>query len=150
MAGRRGQTEVDIEPMLKSLRKLDDRGRQLVDMALQNVAEDEAQAAAGRAPGSIGRKIRVYQKAGLRRVGHVAFLIGVEMSNANDRVGNWINYGTLGKRPKRKTRKPGTKYGRTGGIKPRRFIRQVSKAKRLAAMLEAVKKAARDSGFDVR
>jgi hypothetical protein len=151
----KGGVDVDIDlelPILRAFEQLERNGLKLMDDALRDIANRERQAAAARAPGSIGSKIEVFDQGSLYGLDRTALLVGVKMDSSGDRIGNWLNYGTLGRRLKSKTKKPGSRYSRGpgSGIKPRRFIKPIPRGKQLGVLVDAMVRAARRAGFDAR
>lgn len=137
--------KVDVGPVLRGLDRLDKVGRRHVDDELRSIAgqaANEARARSGSATvaGLIGVRGR-----------EMSYGVVVYRRDAHDLLGNWLNYGTLGKR-RPAAKQPGRKYSHAAGTgtRGRRFLRRPVKARMLERVLLAVRRAAIESGFEVR
>lgn len=174
--------EVRAQDLIRAFKKLEDNGERYLDDALRSMANDSARRSRARAPGWIRNVIRVHKihNPGFQRA--KGYLVGADQRFEGDRIPNLLNYGTLKRRLKSKTKEPGRYYpgkqkraapgsaggrwapwdypgkrtGRRhanegqGGIKAQKFIWKVPRAKQIAELVDALERAARRSGFQVK
>ena len=123
-------------------------GHGIIKDELEKLANEAAGQSRTKAPAGIQIEV---QDGSDDQSGFIAFLVGGThpSDSTGKRVPRWLDKGTLGNA--RGVRKPGRRYSRAPGtgIRPRRFIRKVSKTRIAIAAGNGVAEAARRAGFDV-
>lgn len=150
---------VDTAPALRALEQLQEDAPRVIGNELRNLAQDAAASARAKAPGRLrqGVKVEDAAKLGNGAIGAVVIVndIPIYSPEATDgrarRVARWTNHGTRGNADRRAVKKPGRVASREPGtgIKPQRWLRPVSQAKRKKAIENALIRTARKLGFDV-
>jgi len=139
--------ELQIDGALRAFDQLGELGPKLVMNELRSLATDQMHAAQSKAPGSLrfGWRIDEMSDPATNDTFGFAVLSEDKAKHGEKPVARWTNYGTGDKADKRKIRDGNESFL---GQRPQRFLRPVSKARKEKAVLNALTRAARRSGFE--